>query len=133
MLVSGRIFQKNPSPKRSPVQPDAWMIAGSHQSQGARIHIQVLGFSPKNTENHLWVFHIPGKKQKQRGLRIFWVKKRTISIGNFIVQTAIFRGYTPEFSTCICFLLTLSLPLFYSSLLCFESVHTVGSFETYIS
>ena len=52
------------------------MIAGSHQSQGARIHIQVLGFSQKNTENHLWVFHIPGKKQNREGEKFLGQNRR---------------------------------------------------------
>ena len=43
-----------------------------------------------------------------------------------IGKNTLFHSLPKISCTCICFLLTLSLPLFYSSLLCFSSFHIVG-------
>ena len=42
-------------------------------------------------------------------------------------KNTVFRDFPNISRTCIFFLLTLSLSLFYSSLLCFSSLHIVGS------
>ena len=94
-------------------------------------YCQGHGFGPQEAEGHLQT-HVRGHFQTQRqNPGVIFKHRHTFSrqeqhFCDIIGKNTMFHGLPKISCIRICFLLTLSLPLFYSSLLCFSSFHIVG-------